>query len=481
MCDLARALAEHRGPGYVVAPAGFGKTHLIAEATALSDGRQLILTHTYAGVNAIRRKLRTLGVKEQQFHVDTIASWALHLCLSYRHTSGWAIERPADNEQWNALYAAVGDFLDHEFVRRIIRSSYVGLYVDEYQDCSVSQHAIVMKISRDLPCRVLGDPLQGIFDFGGQQPVDWARDIEGVFAQVGQLDVPHRWAQAGAGQLGEWLRNVRTNLENGTEIDLRRRLPEGVRYVGARNVPQDLLRTQVNTCRYFNCGPKHTVIAIHKGSQDFKARCHRLSQNLSGRYSSIEEVEGRDMFAFFRRMTAADSNSRRLQEAIAFAGKCMTHVNANLPAGTIRGEAVTIRAATRSPEVAKIANEYLSSPNSAGLAELLKAIKGLAQTNVTRADLLNRVLGVLQKHTMHPELSCDEAVEQYQREFRFKGRPVGHLRQIGTTLLVKGLEYDHAIVLDATTLSRKELYVALTRGARTLTIVSTNPVLNPPA
>jgi len=69
----------------------------------------------------------------------------------------------------------------------------------------------------------------------------------------------------------------------------------------------------------------------------------------------------------------------------------------------------------------------------------------------------------------------------YQREFRYKGRPVGHLRQIGTTLLVKGLEYDHAIVLDATTLTRKELYVALTRGARTLTIVSTNPVLNPRA
>jgi hypothetical protein len=185
------------------------------------------------------------------------------------------------------------------------------------------------------------------------------------------------------------------------------------------------------------------------------------------------------MFAFFRRMDTAPSSGRRLQEVIAFAGKCMTHVNANLPAGTSRGEAVTIRAATRSPEVARLANEYLNNPSSGLLAELLKAIKGLAQTNVTRADLLNRVLGVLQKHTMSPELSCDEAAEKYQREFRFKGRPINHLRQIGTTLLVKGLEYDHAIVLDATTLSRKELYVALTRGARTLTIISSNPVLNP--
>tara|TARA_X000000950_G_C13612256_1_gene535834 strand:- start:259 stop:738 length:480 start_codon:yes stop_codon:yes gene_type:complete len=159
----------------------------------------------------------------------------------------------------------------------------------------------------------------------------------------------------------------------------------------------------------------------------------------------------------------------------------MTQVNASLPAGTCRGEVVTIRAYTRSPEVAKLANEYLDNPSSGSLAELLKAIKELDQTNVTRADLLNRVLGVLQKHAIHPELTRDEAAEKYQREFRFKGRPIGNLRQIGTTLLVKGLEYDHAIILDATTLSKKELYVALTRGARTLTIVSTSPLLNPAA
>lgn len=338
MCDLARTLADYEGAGFVVAPAGYGKTYLIAEATAFSDGRQLILTHTYAGVNALRRKFSALGVKEHQFHVDTIASWALRLCLSYRHTSGWVIERPRDNGQWNDLYASCCDLLDHEFVRRVIRSSYVGLYVDEYQDCSVDQHAIVMKVSRDLPCRVVGDPLQGIFDFGGQRPVDWTADVEGAFEQLGLLDVPHRWVQAGAGELGEWLRGVRENLENGNAINLERHLPVGVRYVAANAVPQDLQRTQGNTCRYFNCGQGQTVIAIHKGSQEYKAKCHRLSQNLSGRYSSIEEVEGRDIFAFFRRLNSAATNSHRLLEVVAFAGKCMTQVNANLPAATQRGK-----------------------------------------------------------------------------------------------------------------------------------------------
>jgi DNA helicase-2/ATP-dependent DNA helicase PcrA len=88
-------------------------------------------------------------------------------------------------------------------------------------------------------------------------------------------------------------------------------------------------------------------------------------------------------------------------------------------------------------------------------------------------------LGVLAKHVLHPDLSLAEAAETYQGEFRHKGRPVGRRRLIGTTLLVKGLEFDHAIVLDAASLSRKELYVALTRGARSLTVISTNPILIP--
>lgn len=38
---------------------------------------------------------------------------------------------------------------------------------------------------------------------------------------------------------------------------------------------------------------------------------------------------------------------------------------------------------------------------------------------------------------------------------------------------MKGLEYDHAVILDADTLDAKDLYVALTRGSKTLTIIGT--------
>lgn len=481
MCELSAILAAHQGAGYVVAPAGFGKTHLIAASTARSAGRQLILTHTYAGVNALRRKMRILGVSDGLYRIDTIASWALRLSLSYSGTSGWADERPADNESWNAVYEASARLLDHAFIRRIVRASYDGLYVDEYQDCSIAQHRIVLKLARDLPCRILGDPLQGIFDFEGQNPIDWTRDVEEPFQRLGTLDVPHRWIQAGAGDLGEWLRNARTRLEQGQPIDLNVNRPAAVTFTRANAEPQALMQSQGNACRYFQCDRAHTVIAIHKGSQEYKAKCHTLSRNLGGRFSSIEEVEGKELFSFIRKVERARTDSARLMEVVAFAKRCMTAVEQNLPVGTVRGEEVNIRANTRNPDVARAANAYLAAPGSAAMNGFLLGLKQSAGVEVVRADLFYRALGVLNKHVLHPELSLAEAAEKYHGEFRHKGRPVGRRRLIGTTLLVKGLEFDHAIVLDAASLSKKELYVALTRGARSLTIVSTNPVLNPGA
>jgi len=88
-------------------------------------------------------------------------------------------------------------------------------------------------------------------------------------------------------------------------------------------------------------------------------------------------------------------------------------------------------------------------------------------------------MGVLRKHAIDPQITLAEAAEKYHAEFRYRGRPVGRRKLIGTTLLVKSLEFDHAIVLDAKSLSRKELYVAFTRGAKSLTIISSSPVLNP--
>ena len=476
MPELPEILAGHAGPGYVVAPAGYGKTHLIADAVGLATTRQLVLTHTYAGVNALRRKMRELRVPSSACRVDTIASWALRLCLSYADASGWAVQRPA-GEQWTTLYRTCAALLDHPFIRRILKASYGGLYVDEYQDCSTDQHQLVLSLARDLPCRVLGDPLQAIFDFEDESPVDWDGEIPDNFMRLGQLETPHRWVRARQPALGAWLQAARSHLEEGRPLDLTR-LVDGVTIRHAED-ENALLIAQGNACRHFDCERRHSVIAIHKGHQHYKAKCHRLARNIGGRFSSIEEIEGRDLFSFIDRVERARTNQMRLKKLVAFAADCMTSVGDNLPAPTFRGEHTQIRSNTRNPAVAAAANAYLADPSCVSMAGFLDALNALPEVRVIRADLFYRMMGVLKKHLLHPDLTLRDAAERYHSEFRYRGRPVGRRRLIGTTLLVKGLEFDHAIVLDAMSLSRKELYVALTRGARSLTIISTTATLNP--
>ena len=241
---------------------------------------------------------------------------------------------------------------------------------------------------------------------------------------------------------------------------------------------KDLLVVQGNTCRYFDCDRRQGVIAIHKGHQLYKAKCHRLARNIGGRFSSIEEIEGKDLFSFINQVEGARSDQVRLRTLVAFAVRCMTSVNDNLPNPTSRGEHTRLRSNTRNRTIAEAANAYLAVSSSANMARFLEGLSALPDVQVIRADLFGRMTNVLKKHLQHPDLTLREAAERYHSEFRYKGRPVGRRRLIGTTLLVKGLEFDHAIVLDAASLSRKELYVALTRGARSLTIVSTMEVLS---
>ena len=77
----------------VVAAAGCGKTHLIAETIKYTEGRQLVLTHTHAGVHSIRSKLNKLGIQSRKYRVETIAGFALRYAKSYPITCGSQIFR----------------------------------------------------------------------------------------------------------------------------------------------------------------------------------------------------------------------------------------------------------------------------------------------------------------------------------------------------------------------------------------------------
>jgi hypothetical protein len=79
--------------GTITAPAGCGKTHLIADAVTRHDSAKpiMILTHTNAGVVALRGRLDRLNVPSKAYRLVTIDGWAIRLISTFPQRSAHTI------------------------------------------------------------------------------------------------------------------------------------------------------------------------------------------------------------------------------------------------------------------------------------------------------------------------------------------------------------------------------------------------------
>ena len=77
-------------------------------------------------------------------------------------------------------------------------------------------------------------------------------------------------------------------------------------------------------------------------------------------------------------------------------------------------------------------------------------------------------------------IDLKDAIWNVQNRLRHAGRDIPK-RCVGSTLLVKGLEFDHAVVIQTDRMSRNDWYVALTRATTGLTILSPTEHISPKA
>lgn len=183
MDDELRAAAQTiraSMPCSIELPAGAGKTQIVAAlatvATELGE-RPLVLTHTNAGVDVLRRRLRHFGVAGTAVRVDTIASWSFDLVRHYPLLSGVKIPEEPDWTRSKEYYAGSAAAVRATAIRAVLRASYALIVVDEYQDCVMEQHELITAIAESLPVCVFGDPLQNIFSFGDNVTVRWGDDV----------------------------------------------------------------------------------------------------------------------------------------------------------------------------------------------------------------------------------------------------------------------------------------------------------------
>lgn len=456
--------------GRVEAPAGCGKTDLIASTLRRcrpADKPVLVLTHTNAGANALQQRLVKHGVSPAVYRISTIDGWAMRMVSAFPAGSGYQLQTNGLSLDYPAIRRGAAHLLAKGNIDPLLAATYSRLFVDEYQDCSTVQHDLVLGIRNTLPTVVLGDPLQAIFGFKGNVLVDW-NDVESAFPDVGQLHTPWRWIKVGAQPLGEWLVEIRKNLKAGTSVDLRNGHP-GVNWVQVTGEKD--IQGRMAAAAYKHPDGDGSLLIIAEGSD--KEGQQNFAKRTPGA-STVEAVDLKDLTGFAT--TYKPGSAGCLNQLLEFGAAVMTKVDPN---GMLtRLKALSGARAKKEATVAEqAAQTYVSQPSLDSAHKLLRALGKNPGARVYRPAIYYGALDAL-SNVAESGKSFAEAAISVREVQRHRVRVLPK-RAVGSTLLLKGLEADVAVVMHPEKMNATHLYVALTRGARKVLVCSPTPDLIP--
>lgn len=458
--------------GLVVAPAGCGKTHLITETVNIKSAKPyLVLTHTTAGVAALKKRLKRHGVSNTNAHVTTIDGWSLSIANKFPATCPVGADPATPKTFYPDLRETVCSYLQAGHLNEILAASYSRLLVDEYQDCNRKQHEMITALGQVLPTIVFGDPLQSIFDFGGPMP-SWDGDVQEEFPQILTLDRPWRWENAGALALGEWILGVRQELLAGRSIDLRT-FPKNVNWhqLSRDARANDLSAVQIQYSLRNQIPGNETLLIIGDSMKP------HLRHNFARSVVGVDVVEPVDLGEIISAANVFDHCEREnlLGFVLTIAETMMTSVAKK----EVQRRVETIcqgRNRTEPTPVEIAAIEVMSTGSRKSILTLLESLEQMPGAKIYRKSALNAMKAAVLKAVQLPEKSFIETASSIREQRRHYGDRRVLSRAIGSTLLLKGLESDHVFILDATPMNEKHLYVALSRGAKTITVCSRGPM-----
>ena len=452
--------------GAVTAPAGCGKTELIARTLRRHDGPKpvLVLTHTNAGVAALRARFNRDGIPTQRYRLSTIDGWAMRLIATFPMRSGHAagildLETPATD--YPAIRAAAVQLMHAGHVSDVVRGSYAHIIVDEYQDCSLPQHTLVCSLADLVPTCVLGDPLQAIFGFRGNVLADWQHHVCAQFPIAVELDIPWRWRNSGAEPLGVWLLDARRLLLTGQAVDLSAAPAPFVTWV--QTTPEDEHAQRLVAAQTMSPTPNGRVLIL-ADSHSRPAQQQFASQTPGA--STVEAVDLQDLTAFGRQFNLASPVA--LTQLLTFGQSVMTNLGiAELTRrlNSLRGGRA--RQPANAAEMAAL--KFEAAPSWAAAGALLDALHAQPHVRVFRPTILYGALRALREAANGRTLT--DAATRVREEGRVLGRVLPQ-RAVGSTLLLKGLEAEVAVVLNPQAMNAAHLYVAMTRGSMRLVVCS---------
>lgn len=450
--------------GAIIAPAGHGKTEMITDIVLASNGKQLLLTHTNAGVDALKKRLNKKKVKASKYNVLTIAAFCIRWCMAYKQTAGLPDLNGFDNVDYDRLYPATKKIFENQWAGIILKNTYTSVIVDEYQDCTLSQHAFVVALNAFLPVYVLGDPLQGIFDWKKKgvpqiQIVDWEK-IE--FERVEVHTEPWRWKETNP-ELGKYLSRERELLlpalrHEKVEVSI---APEG-NYLSVIT-PDQFDRNQYKINKAYK-----SVLYITK----FEHKQLSVCQRQAWRFQYDETQELNKLFSFAKRFEN-DNGYERSAAVLEFTYFCATKVSTELKSyyDNFKKGKRDFGRIRKHTELAEPLQSICNSIDYQAIMDVLRWVRSYPESKIYRKELYGEMMRTIIYAKNH-KCSLAEAAKQIRLNPGLRKDYSNFKCLSSRTLLSKGLEFD-CVLVDMTDPPRaKDFYVALTRARYEVILIS---------
>jgi hypothetical protein len=188
-------------------------------------------------------------------------------------------------------------------------------------------------------------------------------------------------------------------------------------------------------------------------------------------YSCMEEIEAKDLKAACAKLEALAGPALAVA-LIEFASNCCTNPEQSLQRVVERlskGRLDNIEKLVPQTLTAFLA-EAAASLGFDQAVELLDLLKELEGRRMYRKELFYALRRSLQLKLANPEMNLSQAVHEVRQRVSHGGRREER-RIISRPILVKGLQFDHVVVVDPARFTCEELYVALSRATKSVTVV----------
>ncbi|MEA5020863.1 MAG: UvrD-helicase domain-containing protein [Gordonibacter sp.] len=456
----------------LVSPAGFGKTELICSLVDECDGKALVLTHTRAGVTALRKRFAKNGISSAQATVTTIAGYCEFWASSYPSRSGFTgfsymrNLKSKENEYYRDLYIGATQVVSSGWAQRVIRTSYKLIVVDEYQDCTQTQQELILALSKEVMLRVLGDPMQGIFYWiKDEDLVDW-KNLSFPYDEL--KSKPWRWINSGHPNLGEVVSSIRNDLiptltGHSVNVDLYS-YGDGIHLISKESISKGALPREVRESQsvLFLTGTIRQQLSFAR--QTFGFQCE-------------EKIDPEELIAL---ADAVDNSAgpELCLSVLSFCKLCFTKVTENLGSYISRLEkgSVDFSRIRKLPHVGAVLSKIATDGIPYDIAILLKSLRAESEFRVYRASLISEAISVLDD-----AVDSGRPIREEMDNRRLGIQQGGHNRYRFTssrTVLSKGLEYETVLVDASSITDARDFYVAISRCTMDLYVISDSPILH---